>query len=366
MKARRAKLRIIYNGADISEDISNDLDSVTWTDKSDSEADSIDVTLHNAHGKWNGEWLPAKGARLEAFIEVRDWSGEGNAMVLPCGTFEIDQIDVSGGDNGSKVTIRGISAPITSKVRGSIKNKAWENMKLSLIAAEIAGNAGLSLYIDIDDDPLYQREEQSEETDLGFLQGLCADAGVSLKVSHDKIVIFSQEKREAESAILTVTPEMVTGWSFTSKASQVYKSARVEYHDPETDEDFEYEYDGDLADLSGEDENDRVLVINQRVKSQAEAETLAKNSFRNSNKSEVTGSFNCIGDIRLVAGVNVQMRGFGKFDGKYVIETVTHSIGGKYGVSVQLRRALGKERRASGDIEPGWRDFSAYGDDLYK
>jgi phage protein D len=362
MLARRAKLTLLYNGTNISEDVTADLDAAVWTDKSGGEADEISVNLHNTHGRWSDEWLPAKGAKLTASIEVQNWDGDGNTAVLPCGTFEIDQIDVSGGDGGSKVSIKGISVPITSKARGSKKTKAWEDMRLSLIAAEIAGKAGLELYFDLENDPLYRREDQIEETDLGFLQGLCDDAGAVLKVSHEKIVIFGQGRREAEDAILVITPRMIASWSFSSRASRVYKAARVEYHDPETDEDFGFDVDGDLADLSGEDENDRVMVINQRVKSQAEAETLARSSLRGANKTEVTGSFSCMGDVRLVAGVNVQMQGFGKFDGKYVIDTVTHSIGNKYGVSVQIRRALGRE----GWKEPGWRDFSAYGEDYYQ
>jgi phage protein D len=367
--ARRSRLRLLYDGTDISEDISADLDTATWTDKSDDEADDLSVSLNNAHGKWSDGWLPAKGARLTASIEVVNWDGEGGNATLPCGTFEIDQIDVTGGD-GSKVTIKGVSAPITSKVRGNVKTKAWQDMTLSLIAAEMAKNAGLELYFELDDDPVYLREDQMEETDLNFLQGLCSEAGASLKVSHDRIVIFSQEKREKADAVLTITPRMITSWSFASKASQTYGSARVEYHDPETDEDFEGEYAGDLADLSGEDKNARTLVLNKRVKSDAEAGELAKNSFRDSNKHEVTGSFSSIGDVRLVAGVNVHMSGFGKFDGKYVIETATHSLGSSaYTASVQIRRAMGAEGRKKapvGGAEAGWEDMGAYGEDIYR
>jgi phage protein D len=357
----------LYNGVDISEDISPDLDTASWTDKSDKESDEISVSLHNTHGKWSNEWLPAKGSKLVASIETLNWDGDGHSETLPCGTFEIDQIDVTGGD-GSKATIKGISAPITSKVRGNRKTKAWQDMTLSLIAAEMAKNAGLELYFELDDDPAYQREDQMEETDLNFLQGLCVDAGASLKVSHDKIVIFSQAKREADDAALRITPGMISGWSFSSKASRTYKAAKVEYHDPETDEDFEYEYEGEPANLSGEDKNDRVLVLNKRVKNQAEAEKLAENSLRDSNKHEVTCSFNCIGDVRLVAGVNVEMSGFGKFDGKYAIETATHSLGSSaYTVSVQLRRALGAEgKKKMSAAAAGWDDMSAYGEDIYR
>jgi phage protein D len=364
MQGRRAKLHLLYNSRDISEDISADLDSATWTDKSDKSADELSINLHNAHGKWSGDWLPAKGAKLTASIEVLNWGEEGNNSTLPCGTFEIDQIEVSGGSSGSKATIKALSVPITSQARGSKKTKAWEVVKLSVIAAEIARNAGLSLFFELDEDPEYQREDQLEETDLNFLQGLCAEAGASLKVTHDKIVVFSREKREQEDSVLIVSPQMLSDYRFTSKSNKVYAGARVEYHDPETDEDYEFEYEEEGSNLSGEDQNVRILVMNEEVKSLAEAERLAKNSLRDNNKFEVTGSFSCIGDVRLVAGVNVQMAGFGRFDGKYVIDTATHTIGAGYKVTVQTRRAMIKSVEKTS--EPGWRDFSAYGEDYYK
>lgn len=366
--ARRATLHLLYEGTDITADITKDLDTATWTDKSNKEADDLSISLHNVHGKWSNEWLPSKGAKLTASIEIVNWGGQGNNVTLPCGTFEIDEISLSGdASGGSRVTIQAISTPITSKIRGNKKTKAWQDIRLSTLAAEMAKNAGLSLYFELENDPEYQREDQMEETDLSFLQGLCADAGASLKVSHDKIVIFSQEQREQETAILTVTPQMLSAWSFKSKANEVYGAAKVSYHDPETDEDFEFDYEAENANLSGSDRNDRTLVTNQRCKSLGEAENLAKNALRDRNKFEVTGTISGIGDTRVVAGVNLQMQGFGKFDGKYPVESVTHSLGASgYSVSASIRRALGAEGAKTDGPEPGYKDYSGYGKDFFE
>lgn len=371
MQARRATLHLTYNGKDISEDITADLSAATWTDKADAGADELSVTLHNAHGRWSGDWFPAKGAKLSAAIELSDWGGDGQRATLPCGTFEIDEIEVSGGSSGSKATIKAISAPVSSASRGEAKTRAWQDVSLSEIAGDAANSAGLALVFELDDDPQYEREDQLHETDLTFLQGLCRDAGCALKVTHDKLVIFSREKREAEDAILTITPAMCESWRFKSKSSKVYKAARVEYHDPETDENYIYETDAELADLSGEDANERALVIETRVKSEAEAERVAKNALADANKNEVTGSFTTMGDVRLVAGVNVTMEGFGRFDGRYSIESAAHTIGSKYSVSVSITRARGQtakkgNAKATEKNAPQWKDLSAYGNDLYR
>lgn len=371
MQARRAVLKLTYNGTDITEDITEDLSTATWTDKADAGADELSVTLHNAHGRWSGDWFPAKGAKLSAEIEVIGWGGDGYRASLPCGTFEIDEIELSGGSSGSKATIKAISAPVSSASRGEAKTRAWQDVALSEIAADAAKNAGLSLVFELEDDPHYEREDQSHETDLSFLLGLCRDAGCALKVTHDKLVVFSRESREAADAVLTITPAMCEMWRFKSKSSKVYKSARVEYHDPETDEDYEYETDAELADLSGEDINGRTLVIESRVKSEGEAERLAKNALADANRSEVTGSFSTMGDVRLVAGVNVMLEGFGRFDGRYAIESASHTIGSKYSVSVNITRARGQSAKrdstkAAEQNDPQWKDYSAYGQEIYR
>lgn len=368
--ARRASLELFYEGKNISEDVSKDLISATWTDKSNKEVDDLSVKLQNTHGKWYGDWLPSKGARLVASIIVHDWFSPGESLTLPCGTFQIDEISVTGGSE-STVDIKAVSSPITSKLRGESKTRAWEQVTLSRIARDIAEKNRMELVFDMPKDPEYQREDQAEETDLSFLQGLCAESGASLKVTHDKIVIFSQEEKEQESAVVTITPQQLTSHSLKSKSNQVYRAARVQYHDPETNEDFVYTHEGETANLSGEDKNERELVVNRRCKSLAEAQSLAKESLRDVNKFEVSGTLSMIGDPRLVASKNIQLEGVGRFSGKYAIESATHKIGGGYTTSIEIRRGMASSNKAKNkgdgkeDNTP-FRDFSQYGEDFNK
>lgn len=337
-KMRRARIILKYNNKDISEDIAKNLLNFKWTDNSSKKADSLDIDLENTAGLWHGAWLPAKGATLTASIVQENWDGGKGTQTLPCGTFQIDETTVSAPP--SKAQIKAVSVPIKTKARGQKKTHGWNDVRLSQIAGDIANDAGLSLMFDLPDDPHYQSEDQMEETDLAFLQGLCDDAGASLKVSHDKLIIFSEEEYEKKSSVLTLEPENLTHWNLKNKSADVYKSCKVSYHDPETDKDISHEEEADLADLSGEDENGRTLNLNRRCKSLAEAQKLAKNSLRNANKYEVSGTLDAAGDLRVVAGVNIELSGFGAYDGKYAVETVTHTIDGKGGhtMSISIRR----------------------------
>jgi phage protein D len=77
-----------------------------------------------------------------------------------------------------------------------LKPEPGKNTRLSVIGADIARLAGMELFYDTDDDPEYDRIEQTEQADLPFLQKLCEDAGLSLKVTGMQLVIFDDSKYE--------------------------------------------------------------------------------------------------------------------------------------------------------------------------
>ncbi len=47
-----------------------------------------------------------------------------------------------------------------------------------------------------------------------------------------------------------------------------------------------------------------------------------------------------VGDVGYVAGITVRVKGFGEFDGKYIVEQAVHTVTGGYKVQVKLRRCL--------------------------
>lgn len=361
--ARRAHTRILYENRDITEDISKDLISLTWCDKASKEADELTIKLHNTHGKWSGDWQPAKGAKLTATIIPENWNGEEGRTELPCGTFEIDETTLSGPP--SVVEIKAVSVPITSKARGQARTRAWDNVRLSQIAGDIAGQAGLSLLFDLPNDPLYQREDQLEETDLAFLQGLAEEAGAALKVSHDRLILFDEKEYEKKSSVVTLDVTDLTRWQLKNKSSKVYASCKVKYHDQETDTDIEHEEEADLSDLSGEDRNGRTLSLNWRCKSLAEAQEKAKNMLHDANKHEVSGSIDLPGDIRLVSGINVTLTGLGRYSGKFVLDSVTHRVDKGYTTSAAIRRGS-KKNQDDATNYVSWKQFDHLGKDYNK
>lgn len=348
--ARRTEIQIYFENVDISAQLRNYLLAMTYTDNEEDRSDDLQITLDDRENVWLGEWLntsgqsqsaeqgsSVKGAQLHAVIIQKNWLGDGRDRQLDCGTFEIDSVDGSGPP--AKVVIKGTSIPYTSKIRTQKKTKAWEKIKLSAIAAEIAAGGNMQAMFESAYDPLYSRKEQIKQSDIEFLQGLCKAAGISLKVTANIIVLFDAAEYERKPAVRTITRGNADVKSYrfaTNFKDCAYSSCHVVYDNPLTMQKIEATYTPE----SGECGNGQVLEVNERVADAAEAYLLAQKRLRQKNKGEYQAEFTLVGDVGLVAGLTVDVVGWGAFDGKYIIECATHNVTGGYTVNLKLRRVL--------------------------
>lgn len=332
--ARRARIKILYDNKDISKDLAQYLKSFSYNDVISGQADDLSITLEDRTGLWKNDWLPEKGATLVVSIITQAWWKDTfSEEELPLGIFEIDEIEVGGPPE--EVKIKAVSVPNNTSLRGVDRARAWEKTKLSVIANDIAKEAGLSLFYDTYTDPLLDRSEQTEQSDLSFLMKLCNDAGLALKITDNKIVIFDEEKYEKNDIVMTITKgaDLIQSYNFKSSTREIYSACHVKYQNSDTKNNIEYTFA--LNNKQG-----KTLMINQEVKTIAEAETLAKKKLREKNKEELTASFSLVGTFLLVAGVTINIVGFGKFDGKYIVSKASHEVGGGYSVNIDLRRCL--------------------------
>lgn len=320
MNARRTVVRLIFEGVDISADINRNFLSLTYTDNEEDKTDDLQLSLDDKEGVWLGNWLntpsASKGAEIAAVIVQKNWESTGKDRILDCGVFEVDTVDGSGPP--AKATIKAGSIPYASTIRTQKKTKAWENYTLSGIANEIAAANGLTCMFESAFNPFYQRKEQMQESDITFLQRLCKAAGISLKVTAKIIVLFDAADYEQKDAVRVIRRGAadVSRWSFsTSLHDTAYSSCHVSYTNPTTGTTIEYTYTPRDADKSGQ-----TLEVNEKVSSREEARQLAMKRLRQKNKSEFKATFSLAGDTRLVAGITVEVAGYGAFDGKYIIE----------------------------------------------
>ena len=286
----------------------------------------------------SGEQTELRLAMDVVFVR-ENWNSDGSDAVLPCGEFELDSISCSGPP--STVTIKGSSIPFSSQLRQTCKSKAWESYTLSGIANEIAGNGGMTCMYESDSDPFYERVEQIDMSDIAFLAQLCHDAGISLKATNRILVLFDQRKYEALPEVRVIRRRDGSYQSYqlsTSAADAQYTSCRVSYVNPETGQCVE-----GIAKVDGytENPNNQQLEITAKVASAEEARQLAEKNLRLRNKFCRQASFTLPGDTTLVAGVTVALKGWGGYDGKYIIKQAVHRLDGSgYTTQISLRMVL--------------------------
>ena len=268
--------------------------------------------------------------------------------------------------------MRAVSIPLNTPIRRKMVTKAWEKKTLKGIAQEIATAAKVKLLFDSQDNPSYDRQDQKAESNLRFLSRLCEDAGLSIKVTDSQIVIFDQAFYEKKKPVKTLKLGVsdILSWDFESQQSETYKTCTVSWRDPKKkqkgssggynmdlekgDSGDDPEYDMDLQKVKKKvnvavntytytdpnvEDNGQEYQVKKRAASLDEAKRIAKATLRKLNLRSVTGSLSLVGDTSLVAGVVVELKGFGSFDGRFYIESASHSVSTSgYVTSISVRR----------------------------
>ena len=192
-------------------------------------------------------------------------------------------------------------------------------------------------------DPEYKRVEQYRCSDIDFLSQLCHDAGLSLKCTDGKLVIFDQKEYEGKDSAWTVTKDdkSYIKWSHTlGQAGTQYASCRVSYVGPNGKpiEGIAYGKDYDAKSKTNQQ-----LEVYAPVTSKTEAKELAAKKLRLHNKFERQVGFTYHGDPGKVAGLTFETKSFGPWDGKYIVKQAKHTVTGSGGYTTQVsgRHVLG-------------------------
>lgn len=364
-------LRLLFTeaGTSVTQDILPDLLSFSYDDKETNEADEISLTLKDPTGKWASKWKPDGGEVVRAYVASGTVDGK-KGRELFCGKFFIDSLRTSGSPRVFEM--RAVSIPLNTPIRRKMVTKAWEKKTLKGIAQEIATAAKVKLLFDSQDNPSYDRQDQKAESNLRFLSRLCEDAGLSIKVTDSQIVIFDQAFYEKKKPVKTLKLGVsdILSWDFESQQSETYKTCTVSWRDPKKKQkgssggynmDLEKgdggddpEYDMDLQKVKKKvnvavntytytdpdvEDNGQEYQVKKRAASLDEAKRIAKATLRKLNLRSVTGSLSLVGDTSLVAGVVVELKGFGSFDGRFYIESASHSVSTSgYVTSISVRR----------------------------
>lgn len=330
---RRVIVDIEYMGVSITKELAPNLLSFSYNDN-EGKSDDIQIDLEDRDRKWQKPWLPSKGDRIQAAIQLVNWRKQNEVSQLNCGTFYIDDVSFSGPPD--KISIKALSVPFDKGGKNTVHTRAWENATLPSIMGDVAVSAGLKLIYDA---PVYtyDRVDQSKETDLAFAKRIAKKEGLSIKVTKEQLVIYDEASYESKDTARDIKrgSSDVISYSFnTSAAEEQYKTVEVSYFDDKKKKLVKYVYT-----VPGV-EKGPALKINKRATNLDEAMRWAKAEARNKNKSAKTAQITLMGDENLIQGITVNLINFGAFDGKYYIESSSHNVTGGYTINLKLREVL--------------------------
>lgn len=331
-RGRRAVTTLSFNHRSVSRRLADYLTGVTFTDIAAGESDSISIDLYNVDAKWLNGWYPTKGDSIQGGIRYINWIPGKPEIKVYCGSYVLDSIKFSGGPMAC--SFGGLAMPAASSFKTRQRTKTWKNVTLDKILSEIAKRYKLgSTYnantIKIDS------LEQTERTDADFLSSTVKDYGLKLKIYNKKLVIFDAGRLEKKDPVDTIRRRdwIDDGWDYQDELEGTYTGAIIKYKPDKGDE-----IKVTVGNANEASSKARVLYINTKCDSRAEAILKAKAKLNESNEGMTKLSGTIWGRPKLAAGVTVRVTGLGKASGKYFIDKITTEVGDGTTMKVEMHK----------------------------
>jgi phage protein D len=314
---------LTYQGINITGDISAMVLRIGYTDYLSELSGEIEVVVEDHDQRWQGSWYPTLGDELTLAI---GYQGEG---LLPCGSFQIDQLELAGPPD--TFTMRCLAAFITPAMR-TRNSVGYEGETLLGIAATIAEKYGLEVISAPDViDIAFERVTQKYETDLAFLRRLAVEHSYDFTIRGSVLVFYSRTTLEALAPVQTLARVDFESFEFRNRTHTTYRSSQITYQNP-TSKSLIYQSamatapipTGDVLKAVSRCENGQQALL------KAQAALSAQNMWFTDARLVMPGS------VAMASGINIELTGFGEFDGIYVVLVARHRLERAHGYSTDI------------------------------
>ena len=318
------KIEIEYK--DVTQDLRKFVSSIRYTDNIDL-VDTLEITLNNPDGRFFKAWFPGRGTLISLKLGYED-------NLLNCGTFRITELVFSGfPQTATFYATSWTYAGKYPKIFREKKTRVWENTTLSRIVQDIAKEYGYQPYVNLKEDIEFNRIEQNNITSYEFLASLAQKYGCTVKVYREKLYFFEWNYLQDQPTSVKITPQRILKYRIKDIPREMYKKAIVQYYDPKTKELKEYIYEEPYLEFGG------TYKVVEKAENLKQAIAMARNAIRTMNASKVKPILTLEGNPSIVAGMTLELDGFGVYDGKYLVEKAVHSISSSgYLTEVELQR----------------------------
>jgi phage protein D len=245
--------------------------------------------------------------------------GYGGELLLPCGDFQVDDLELEGPPD--VFHLRCLPAWITPSLR-TRNSLGYENQTLLQIATTVAARHGMTVVGAANQNNVsYLRITQKQETDLEFLHRVAVEHDYDFTVRDTQLVFYARASLEAQPAALTLYRNTIERFNFVAKTHRIYKQAQTAYFDPRTKQLYTQTTSANPAVVTGD-----VLKIVARCENGQQALERAGAALHEANRLLVTCRLVAPGTTLLLAGNNVALSGWDAMDGTYMVERAQHRI----------------------------------------
>ena len=330
MNPRRAVVGITYNKKDVEESLCKHVTGFTYTDPSNGSSDTISIEIQNREKNFLNSWFPEKGDTIDAFIKTfnwttynEDWYKENEMNKFNCGTFTVDEFSFSG--RPLIVSLSGISTPISESFNVTEKTVTWKSVTLNEIASRICKDSNLTLVYDADK-IFIKTIEQSKKTSCSFLEDLCKEYGLYMKVYSNKLIIFNPYIYDKKDSVAVINEKDMLSWSYKTLTDGTYTGAKMSYSNGSKD----------ISVKIGS--GNRILNVSGSASSLEEAKNKCIAAVNTANRSATTMEIEIIANTKICASTCVEITGLGKCNGKYFVDKVVHNVGSGYTMQLSLQK----------------------------
>lgn len=338
-KSTRASLYVMYQNKNMSTSIKPYLQSMSFSKTIAGTGDSFSFTLADPLNKWSGSWKPKTGAEIYASVQYWGFNGDQTIRKIKFGHMELNSIGVKAPP--STTTIECTSIP-KGKGTKTKRTQKYKKCTIRSVATIIAKRLGVKLLYKASSSPSYDVLEQTKENDLVFLKRIGSENGLSIKISTKYLTILDDADLEAQPAkyLIKKTNTRIKSYDFSETLNGGYRSCKIYYTKETKTKVKEKDKDGKIKTKTKTSKRTistsftpkhppatgGVLKVEEEFKNLDTGKRIAKNKLREANKDLNKASFSFIGLLGVNEGDTVALKGFGGFDGKYIVVSYSGNL----------------------------------------
>jgi phage protein D len=300
---------------------------------------SLSVTLNNgvASDQLSMDFddrptLSGKGISIPKQGVTLDVSMGYEAYKASMGTFEVNQVSLSGSSGGRSLSVSATPALLLKE-----HSRTWGNKTIGDIVGSIASEYKLSAAVS----PAFKLNtidviNQLNQSDAAFLTHLAARYGAVCKPMAGKLLFMKKGEGTSASGLpmlpVPVKPHDVLQWSKQLSERQDYSKVVAHYWDP-----LKAEVSTVYFPAGSPGGTDLVHRLPHPYNNEAEAKQVAKAKSDELNRGDATLSLTIIGNPDITAEGKISLSDLrSDVDGDYIVKSATHSFSsGGYQTSIQ-------------------------------